>query len=205
MAYTTLSHSEAHPRIRLFIPLGEPVPPDIWPLATDWIMERIGIHNRLECVDLPGQRNSAGLGVLPTPPLNAELQRDRVDGDLLVIPQEEVRQRQLLTLPVPEWQRELTRQRLMTASLVRPHPIWRLTDPAELLVELGCKVFPERPWRHGSKRRTTCPWASEHSGGLDDDCGVVFYPSAGRPFWRCAHSGHTHMGVMDLLHATGRA
>ncbi len=85
------------------------------------------------------------------------------------------------------------------------HRLWpKVCNPADLLRELGCRVFAERPWAHGTKCRTTCPWAAEHSGGVDDDAGVIYFPLTGRPVWRCAHNGHAHLGVTDLLRATGR-
>jgi len=206
VAYATLSHTPGRPKTRIILPLAEAVPVDLWPQAADWILSKLGLDERIECVDLPHLRNPAAVAVLPTQPVNGPLLRQRVDGDLLRVPLDEIRDRPLLAPPEAEWQRTQRMERLARmATLPSPHRIWReVCDPADLLRELGCTIFRERPWAHGTKCRTTCPWAAEHNGGLDDDAGVIYYPTAGRPGWRCAHSGHAHLGMTDLLRATGR-
>jgi|GEM_PF-1891445 len=206
VAYTTLSHTERWPRTRIIIPLSEPVPVCDWPHAVDWVVARLGLDHCRDCIDLAHLRNPAAVSVLPTKPLWTPLVRQRVDGELLRVPIEDIRNFRLPPLPEPEWQRALRLERLArTASIPRTDRIlMNACDPAELLRELGCTVFPERFWVHGTKRRTTCPWACEHTYGVDDDAGVVFYPTTGRASWRCSHTGHAHLGVVDLMRATGR-
>jgi len=204
VVYTTASHTSSLPRIRIALPLAEAVPADVWPQATDWILRQLALDGNLESIDLPHLRNPAAVAILPTHPIAGRLLQRRVDGEIARVPIEAIRGQALLRLPPPQWQQDLNRRRLERTGFIRPHPIWQAADPADLLRELGCQVFQERPWVHGTKCRTTCPWSSEHTGGVDDDAGVVFYPSIGRPGWKCAHAGHAHMGVWDLLRATGR-
>ena len=76
-------------------------------------------------------------------------------------------------------------------------------DAVRLLEALGCRVGPARSHGAGVKHRTTCPWAAEHSGGLDDDAAVLFMEPGRWPVWRCAHSGHVCLGLRDLLEGAG--
>jgi len=51
MVHSSWSHSEAHPRFRLVLPLAEPVPAGCWPRAWAWANERAGGHIDPACKD----------------------------------------------------------------------------------------------------------------------------------------------------------
>ena len=72
-----------------------------------------------------------------------------------------------------------------------------------LLEALGCEVGPARPMGGATKHRTTCPWPSEHTHGLDDDSAVLIMEAGTWPSWKCLHSHHAHLGLFDLMEAAG--
>jgi hypothetical protein len=199
--HTTYSHTPEGPRSCAIIPLAEAIPVELLPRATDWILERLGLEHRLTCVHLDHLRNPAAVNNLITTPLYWPLIQRLVDGKVLAIPIEQIRGRKLFERPIPEWLLDLNRKRaeLAISSAVQDASS---IDPAELLRELGCQVYPERPWVKGTRRRSTCPWAREHVRGIGEDCTVVIYPTNGSPAWICGDAGHRHLGVGDLLRAT---
>lgn len=206
VVYSTLSHSPGWPKVRLALPLAREVPPGLWEVVADEILRRIGLSDRLDCIDLAHLRNVAAVSVLPTEPVAGPLIRHVHHGELLDVSWENLAGEAPLHQAEPEWAVRLFQDRIAAAAAIPDgHLAWLSdADPADLLKELGCLVYAERPWSGGTKRRTTCPWSREHSGGVDDDAGVVYYPVNGRPIWRCSHAGHLHLDESDLIRATGR-
>ena len=198
--HTTYSHTPECPRFCAIVPLAEAIPVEFLAQATDWILERLGLDNRLASVHLDHLRNPAAINNLLTTPLYWPLIERRVDGGVLSIPVDKIRGRKLLGRPIPEWLADLNCQRAELAGDNAPRGSCSI-DPAELLVALGCQVYKERPWVTGTRRRTTCPWAREHVRGIGEDCAVIIYPTTGSPTWICGDAGHRHMGVADLLRA----
>ena len=199
--FTATEHTPEMPWTRLMVPLAKPVPRGLWPAATDSVLEALNLHRSLLHVDFHSARNPAGKATLPTPPRYWPLLQRRVDGRLLDLPIETLRGRTLFRVPVPTWLEALNQVRAERAPSL---PALPEVDPAELVAELGCHVFPERSMSSGTGRRTTCPWATEHVAGMGDDSAVVLYHLDQPPTWRCIDPGHTHMGVADLLQVTGR-
>lgn len=198
--HTTRSNTPECPRFCAMIPLAEAIPPELLPQATDWILERLGIYDRLHCVNLDQLRNPAGINNLPTIPLCGPLVWHVVDGTVLEVPVEQIRGRPLLERPIPDWLVDLNHRRTeLATTTVMNGPI--SIDPAEWLMGLGCHVSPERPWRDGTRRRTTCPWAREHVRGIGDDCAVIIYLPGGSPVWICGDMCHRHLGIADLIRA----
>jgi hypothetical protein len=72
-------------------------------------------------------------------------------------------------------------------------------DLASILQARGVKVGHPRPFKDGTKRRAHCPWAGEHSRGVDDDSVVLIQTPGSWPSFKCSHSGHAHLGLQDLI------
>jgi hypothetical protein len=135
-----------------------------------------------------------------------------VEGNLLFVPLDQLKEMEVPDLPRQPWQEEILRARAATASnwhqgyQVKQRPAdFRSLDLVRLLRALGVKVGRPQSYSGGTKWRTHCPWASEHTHSLDDDCAVVIHVPGHWPIWRCAHSHHAHLGLRDLLEAFGGA
>lgn len=220
-AWSTWSSTSSEPRFRLLIPLAEPVLPEVWAQAGEWVLSVTGLNRWRRCIDLPVLRDMARIHFLPArKPGGPSVERREVRGDLLLPPTLDELTR--MAPPKPEiqpWQAEILAKRQgdgITASGSgkcawakrfrgsdgRPVDL-RSLDGVRLLESLGCRVGPARNGGVCVKHRTSCPWPSEHSHALDDDSGVLFIEAGRWPVWRCSHSHHAHLGLMDLLEAAG--
>lgn len=211
-AWSTWSSSPKWPRSRVVLPLENPVPPDLWPQAAEWIMNFSGLNAWRECLDMPVLRDLARLHFLPAQrPGGPSVERRESKGNLLLVPLEAL---SAVLVPEPSlqpWQREHLARR---GSGGQSWASWfkgsdgtpldlRTLDARRLLQVLGCRLGQGHTWRGGMKFRTSCPWAEEHSHGLDDDAGVLFLEPGRWPTWFCCHSHHGHLGLFDLLEAAG--
>lgn len=220
-AYSTWSHSEEWPRFRLIVPLASVVLPDLWPNAISWVLSVSGLLKWRESIDLPCSLDVARLNFLPAQrPGGPPVERREVKGEILEPPSPE--RLPLAGVPKQElapWQKQaLAKHTEQPCFSNKPGRCsWaarfrssdgklldlKTLDAVRLLEGLGCRVSPGRAWRGGTKHRTSCPWSSEHSHALDDDCGVLFLESGRWPSWHCSHSHHAHLGLADLLEAAG--
>lgn len=210
--YTTWSHHPGWPRFRAVIGFANPVPADLWPGATEYTLDALGLGPFLRGMDLPVVKDTARLHFLPGAPEPASIQWWNLQGKLLVVPLEALPEIEISALPRRPWQEEILRERAATDATwpqryqVKSRPVdFRSLDLPRLLRALGVKVGRPQSYGGGTKWRTHCPWASEHSHGLDDDSGVVIHTPGHWPIWRCAHSHHAHLGLRDLLEAFGGA
>lgn len=213
--WTTWSHRpEGDPlpwtKFRVAIPLGGPVPPELWSAATEWAITQLGLEPFRRGIDLPVLRDVARLNFLPGAPNPENIRREETAGEFMEIPLDRLPQA-APPLPVPQWQAEIIRQRATEGnhwarrfvdSQARGVDL-RTLDAVRLLEALGCRVGPARPHGMGVKHRTTCPWYCEHTGGRNDDSGCLFLDPGKWPTWTCSHSSHLHLGLRDLLEAAG--
>jgi hypothetical protein len=201
--YTTWSHASHWPRFRFVVPMAYAVPPDLWPEATEWALAHLGLERFRHGLDLPVLRDTARIHFLPGSPLG-EVQRWIFDGQALSIPLEGLNRAQPAPTPWAPWQKQILARR---ACDRRWEHRWgvdlRTLDLAGLLASRGVTVGEARPYGAGLKWRCHCPWASEHSHGMDDDAAVIFHETGRYPLWRCAHSHHSHMGLTDILEWAG--
>lgn len=210
--YTTWSHQPEWPRFRIAVGFANPVPAELWPRATEYALEALGLRPFLRGMDLPVVRDTARMHFLCGASDPARIQRWKVNGKFLVVPLDSLQEIEIPELPKRPWQEEILRERTATASTwhqryqVKSRPVdFRSLDLVSLLRAMGVKVGRPQSYGGGTKWRTHCPWASEHTHGLDDDCGVVIHTPGHWPIWRCAHSHHAHLGLRDLLEAFGGA
>jgi hypothetical protein len=150
---------------------------------------------------------AAPLAFLPGSPDPGSIRRFETAGAPLWIPVEGIPPAPLPTLA--PWQaavvadRQAQRadgERWWMAYRVDGRPVdFHSLDLVAILEARGIKVGPPRAFKNGTKRRACCPWAGEHTGGVDDDAAVLIHTPGTWPSFRCMHSGHSHMGLRDLI------
>lgn len=206
--WSTWSSKPDWPKFRIVVPLGTPVPLELWEAATEWIINRLGFAPLRRGLDIPVLRNAAALGFLAGAPDPSTIRFGATAGEPLVVPLD-----RLCPAAVPmqldPWQEAIraTRKAAMEAGKrwfqcyrVNGLPVdFTALDLASVLRAHGIRVGAERTYRTGSKWRCHCPWASEHSHGLDDDSAVVIKTPGQFPSFQCRHSGHLHLGLQDVI------
>ena len=210
MGWTTWSSTPEHEKFRVVIPLAAPVPVDLWPRASEWALAHLGLDPFRRGLDLPVLRNAAALAFLPGSPNPSTIRRAETSGQALLVSLDD-----LPAVPPPalaSWQSAVVSERRAEKALgghwwqayrVDGRPVdFRSLDLVQILERRGIKVGPSKAFKNGSKRRCHCPWASEHSHGLDDDSCVIIHTPGTWPSFKCSHSGHLHMGLRDLIEWT---
>lgn len=204
--YTTWSHEEAWPRFRMVVPLARPVPVGLWRESTDWGLCAMGLQSFREGLDLPVLRDVARIHFLPAAPAGRTVQRWVTSGKPLEIPSDRLRIASSLPRSpnLAMWQRRILARRALEGRWDRSVRLdLSALDLADLLRRHGIQVGEPGPYQGGLRWRTHCPWAGEHSHGLDDDSGVVIHFPGRWPIWKCAHSHHAHLGLRDVLDYCG--
>ncbi len=207
-SWTTWSHTPEWPKSRVVIPLAGSVPADFWPRATEWVIRETPIGQIVRGLDLPVLRDVARLHFLPGSPDPRSIRRIRTYGHPLEIPLDALQEVRVEPLPVPAWQVDLITRRnaddegthWASRYRVGGQPIdFQALDLAALLAGRGVKVGQARVYGAATKWRSHCPWAHEHTNGLDDDSAVVIQELGRWPIFRCSHSHHAHLGLRDVL------
>ena len=207
VGWTTWSCKPDHPKHRWIIPLAVPVPVDRWERFTEAALEALGLAPFRRALDLGVLHNPAALAFLPGSPTPETIQRFQTDGPALAVALD-----RLPPMPAPNlepWQAAMVAERQATRAAgdrwfqcyrVNGRPVEFLSlDLAPILEARGVKVGAPRPFKDGTKRRAHCPWASEHSRGVDDDSVVLIQTPGSWPSFKCSHSGHAHLGLQDLI------
>lgn len=209
IGWTTWSSSPTLVKHRWAMALQHPVESvDLWPRVADALLDRLGLGAFRAGIDLPVLNNPAALAFMPGAPDPALIRWFATSGGPVRVPD-------LATLPampapvLEPWQIEAVERRKAEraageqwwqAYRVNGRPVeFRGLDLAPILQARGLPVGPERNTGTAIKRRVHCPWASEHSGGVDDDCAVIWHSAAGWPGFHCSHSGHSHLGLEEII------
>lgn len=197
-AYTTWSHKAEWPKLRVVMPLAAPLTPDLWESATEWILRELDFGAWRQALDIPVLRDVARMNFLPSEGAmfySGEGEALDVDLDALV---------RIEVPPLPR----TSHARVVSSedSGWEEYGIELGTlDLPKLLADMGVSIGRKRTVPDGVKYRTTCPWGSEHSHGAEGDDAVIFMPPSPKwPSFSCAHSGHRHLTVLDVL-ATAKA
>lgn len=204
--WSTWSNRDEWPKHRALVPLKAPVPAGQWTQATEWALGSLGLLDTRRGLDLGALRDVARIYFLPGHSDGAEaINRQEIIGEPLSIPLEELPEAEVPEVPrLPHIEREMQRRRnegyAWAAGLGVDLNTLRLAD---LLKSLGAKVGPPQAYGPATKWRTHCLWPEEHSHGLDDDSGFVIHEPGRWPTWSCSHACHAHLGLVDVLRATG--
>ena len=203
--YSTWSSGEGWPRFRVIVPLSGMVPPEIWPEATEWALNHLGLNRFRHGLDLPVLRDTARIHFLPGSPTGT-VQRWITEGQALEVPLEALSRVRVAPLALAPWQRALKARRALEGRWEHRWGVdLRTLDLAGLLAARGVVVGEPRPYGAALKWRCHCPWAGEHSHGIDDDSAVIIHEQGRFPVWHCAHSHHSHLGLRDILEWVGGA
>jgi len=207
--WTTWSNRPDWPKFRVVVPLAHAVPAELWVAATEWTLKRLGFDPFRRGLDLPVLRDTARLNFLPGAPYPASIRRGETKGEHLAITLEDLVRAVVPSLPVSPWQAEIQAERKAARAAgehwfqcyrVGGRPVdFKALGLAGLFSAHGIEIGPERSHGAGSKWRCHCPWASEHSHGIDDDCAVIIQTPGQWPSFRCSHSHHQHMTLQDVL------
>jgi len=220
-AWNTWSSTSTWPRFRVVLPLASPVRPGDWSDFTEWVLSVTGLERWRTAIDLPVLRDTARLHFLPARrPGGPLLERKRVFGSLLDPAHwyngaRADQQASLLASAKVEGRAERNTHRFHSGQ--NPRYPWakrfrssdgtpldlKTLDAIRLLQSLGCRMGSAHAQGRTLRYRTTCPWPTEHSHGIDDDSGMLLLEPDRWPYWRCSHSHHLHLGLGDLLEAAG--
>jgi len=205
--WTTWSSSPEWEKFRAVVPLETPIPVDRWESFTEWALGHLGLSRFRQGFDIPVLRNPAALAFLPGSPTPETIRWASTTGEALFIPINEPPAP--FVVPREPWQAAVEAdrkaewvrgERWFQVYRVDGKPVdFKSLDLALILEVRGVKVGQPRTFKDGTKRRAHCPWASEHTGGVDDDSAVLIHTPGTWPSFRCMHSGHVHMGLRDVI------
>lgn len=208
VVYTTWSHKPELAKFRVVLPLQAPISPAYWTQATEWAMEHLGFEDFRDsrAIDIPVLRDVARLNFLPCAPERDSVQTWTIQGRHLSIPEQALPTLHVRELPRPEWQKprpavdERTGREWWRGFRID----WKTLNLEGLMRAMGVQIGAAQPWNGGFKWRCHCPWAVEHTHGLDDDCAVIIQTHGDWPSFKCAHSHHAHLGLREVCEAAGK-
>lgn len=202
--YTTWSHTPAWPRFRMVIPLEAPIPPEVLEFVVEYAFQELGLSAARRGVDEPVLGDTARIHFLPALPPSGILEHWSSPGGPLVVDMEKLARIRVKPPQEALWQKKIRARRALDGRWDSRTPYdLKTLDLAGLLSLRGIQVGAPRPFGPSIKWRTHCPWAHEHSHGLDDDAGVIFHREGSYPVWHCSHSHHLHLGLRDILEWIG--
>lgn len=210
IGWTTYSSSHDLVKHRWATPLSRPVESaELWPRVAEALLDELGLAPFRRGFDLGVLHNPAALAFMPGSLDPTSIRWFTTAGRPVPVPDLEA----LPALPAPvlePWQVEEQERRKADraageywwqAYRVDGRPVeFRGLDLEPIFKARGLTVGPERSTPNGgTKRRVHCPWASEHSGGEDDDSAVIWHSAGGWPGFHCAHTHHGHLGLEDVI------
>lgn len=207
VVYTTWSSSPELVKFRVVIPLQAPVSPAYWTQATEWAMDALGFQawRDSQSIDIPVLRDTARLNFLPSAPDPKSVRVWELKGKHLNIPESALPTYEIHEQPKPAWQkpREKTDPRTGKDWYRSFRVDFKTLNLEGLIRSMGIEVGKAQPWNGGFKWRCHCPWASEHTHGLDDDCAVIIQTNGDWPSFKCLHSSHALLGLREICEAAG--
>lgn len=207
VVYTTWSSSAKLAKFRVVLPIQAPISPAYWTQATEWAMENLGFQEWRDsgAIDIPVLRDTARLNFLPSAPDPKSVQVWELKGKHLVIPESALPTYEVREKVKPSWQKPRPKTDTRTGKdWWRSFRVDFKTLNLEGLVRaMGVEVGKAQPWNGGFKWRCHCPWASEHTHALDDDCAVIIQTNGDWPSFKCLHSSHSLLGLREVCEAAG--
>ncbi len=207
VVYTTWSSTPALPKFRVVLPLQTIISPAYWTEATEWAMENLGfqVWRDTQAIDIPVLRDTARLNFLPCAP-NGDVRTWDLQGKPFNIPATSLPTFKVAERKKPEWQqpRPKINPRSGKSWWLDYQVDFSTLNIEGLLRSMGIEVGKAQPWNGGFKWRCHCPWASEHTHALDDDCAVIIQTHGDWPAFKCQHSSHALLGLREICEAAGR-
>ncbi len=190
-------------KCRLVFPLTRGVRPDLWKEFVTWACSHLGFDPHLDCLDLGAMRKVAQIYFLRGNWDNNATELVVRDGPTLGVPPDE----DLECIPVPPIAGEVQGTSMSEhefKKFIHHYGVdFRTLDLEALLRAKGLKVGPERQIKDGVKHRCHCPWASDHTGGRDDDAAWITMVDDKWPRFNCSHSGCADRQLADVLDWAG--
>lgn len=202
-AYESYSCTPEHPKFRVVLPLAAPVDASDWDVFTEGAIAALGFEDLREAIDISALRDPARIYFLMT----KDGRSWAGDGLPLAVDPGLV-PKVLPASPAPPWaspshEKGYAWAKRFVDRTGKPLDLTRL-DGRKLCESLGMRLGRERLLSGGGRKwRTSCPWASEHSGGRDSDDSVLIEAPGQWPRWKCSHDGHSELGIQDLLKLAG--
>jgi hypothetical protein len=201
--YTTFRHTPAHPKLRIIFPLSRPVDADEYARIWTWVAGKI----TRTCVLDESTRDASRFWYLPSHAPGApyewrELNGEPLDVETALKATSKIAPKTHALRLLPGERHALNRQPsastkgssrgiVCSADQTFFGRAFDLDDKAFPLLESG--ALP-----------VICPWANEHSGGIDGDSSTVVFPSIADTGWGLFHCSHAHCvgrTTLDLLDA----
>lgn len=207
VVYTTWSNSPQLPKFRVVIPLQSQVSPAYWTEATEWAMGSLGFEVWRDgaAIDIPVLRDTARLNFLPCAPDPKSVRVWELKGKHFSIPTEALKTFVVPERSKPDWQkpRPKTNPRTGRDWWASYRVDFKTLNLEGMMRSMGVEVGKAQPWNGGFKWRCHCPWASEHTHQLDDDCAVIIQTNGDWPSFKCLHSSHALLGLREICEAAG--
>ena len=207
VVYTTWSSSPQLVKFRVVIPLQATISPAYWTQATEWAMEALEFHpwRDSQAIDIPVLRDTARLNFLPSAPDPSTVRVWELKGKHFTIPEAALPAYEIHELPKPAWQSPRPKKDVRSGRdwWTSYRIDFKTLNLEGLLKAMGVKVGKSQPWNNGFKHRCHCPWASEHTHGIDDDCAVIIATNGEWPSFKCQHSGHSLLGLREICETAG--
>lgn len=207
VVYTTWSSSPTLPKFRVVLPLEIQISPAYWTEATEWAMETLGfqVWRDSQAIDIPVLRDTARLNFLPSAPDPQSVRVWDLKGKAFTIPTKALPTYTVHDRPKPEWQKPRPKVNPRTGrDWWKSYSIdFKTLNIEGLMRAMNVTVGKAQPWNGGFKWRCHCPWASEHTHGLDDDCAVIIQTNGDWPAFKCQHSSHALLGLREICEAAG--
>lgn len=205
--YRTYSTSPTLEKFRVLVPLKDRFETYFdnkrnWDLFTEWVLDRLGLNQWRECIDIQGHlKNAASMAFLQCCPDPVNLQCYFIPGEPLIWSVEELNQ----FTPSPTIQKEMDEscpKDRGDLSWATPFQIdFKTLDLPALLRSQGLWVGHPKETLTGIKWECECPWSDEHTkkGHRQNIAGII--KQQGKwPGFNCFHSHSKSIKDIALLY-----
>jgi len=162
----------------------------------------LGLKEYREALDLGCMRKPAQIYFLQGAWDPAGIMETYKDGEDLLVPDDA----DLEVIPVPVLPGEASKKAFEPGEwdFIKNCNVNLCTlDLAAVLRHRGIEVGEDRQLAGGTKNRCHCPWASQHTGGRDDDGAYIVQMDDKWPIFHCSHSNHQDLRLQDVLDWAG--
>ena len=195
VTYTTFSHTPEHPKLRVIYPFSRPVDAGEYERIWLWIADKIGAKHALD----EATRDASRFWYLPSHKPDAPYEWQTMKGSALDVPavlKESWHTPPSFSFPAKPLER---RPKAFSPRKVRVCDgsadesfFGRAFTAADMAFEL----------LDNGALSVICPWAKEHTSGVDGDSSTVVFPPTSEARWglfHCSHAHCVHRTAYDLL------